>query len=152
MITVTRYEVQRYLPQDIVFTTNDPPCEVSAAVYVLAEIEDAGQILELAKKHRVKNGEKCTRTARFAVRTRQGAKLLLPGKYRIGAVQSVCWGYGCIVKYRYKYCLTFIDPAGAPEPEAVVFDGIEQWAAADWFSTVTRETGGKGKPHAHVDD
>lgn len=122
---------------------SSPPADITALVIVSARIQDANKILTVAAKRRIRKGQKKQDSyARLAIKTKQGAILLLPGKYSIDVIQTVIWNFGAVVRLEYRYNLRLVDQETAPPENELAFDYdgnmVEPWDAAQWFYEAAR--------------
>ena len=139
-ITIRRHETRIYEKQDIVILRSSPPADITALVIVSARIQDANKILTVAAKRRIRKGHSY---ARLAIKTKQGAILLLPGKYSIDVIQTVVWHFKAVVRLEYRYNLRLVDQETAPPENELAFDYdgnmVESWDAAQWFYEAARK-------------
>ena len=141
-ITIMRHETRRYEKQDIVILRSSPPADITALVIVSARIQDVNKILTIAAKRRIRKGQKQDNYARLAIKTKQGAILLLPGKYSIEVIQTVIWHFRAVVRLEYRYNLRLVDQETAPPENELAFDldgnMVEYWQTAQWFYDAAR--------------
>lgn len=141
-ITIMRHETHTYEKQDIVILRSSPPADITALVIVSARIQDANKVLTIAAKRRIRKGQKQDSYARLAIRTKQGAILLLPGRYSIEVIQTVVWHFRAVVRLEYRYNLRLVDQETAPPENELAFDYdgnmVESWDAAQWFYEAAR--------------